>query len=494
MRVSSGCPSLLDYARIASGCSVEIEEKVLEGVASSRSRYLEEVSRRKVYGYSTGVGALQGKAGEFDPEILLVEHASGVGGYLEEDAARAVMAVRIVQLSRGHSPVRRDVVEHLAEMLNRGVVPAIPIYGSVGASGDLAPLAHLALAATGRGRAWYGGRLLPAAEALEAAGLRPLRIERGEALSLINGTAFSTGLLLYSAAKLAALVTVWMRAIGLGVALSTCNLEHYEPETVQLKRHRYPETLLEELWRAASSLGRKGAGSGDRLQDPYSLRCVPQVVGAFYVAWRHAAEVAVCEACSPSDNPVVTASGVRHQCSFHGVHVALAADYLAIAAAALANAAERRIAHLLASGPPGREFLGGGESPSGMMMAHYTAASRSAYIRQLAAPHSVHNIPTSELQEDYVSMSANAALRVLDVYDALLDIAAVELAVAARLALLWGVEVEGYGGVQEAVSNLGKATISEMVATARAALEAEVSNVVKSAAYPREFDVACPHA
>ena len=486
VKVTDSCPTLLDYDLLARGARIELDGSALNRVAEAHRTYIAYAASHPVYGFSTGVGALQHKPVNYDQEVLVLEHAAGAGPYLDPDVARLVVVVRLVQLSRGRSPVRPVVIEFLAEMVNRGIVPAIPVYGSVGASGDLAPLAHLVLTATGRGQAFYRGKLVKAYEALKEEGLEPVRLEKGEALSLINGTAFSTAILIYSLLRLARLVDVWVEVVGIGLGLATYNPEHYSPEAFTVKAHRVPRQLAEKLWKAVSSV--EHPFQGKRLQDPYSMRCFVQALTAFYQAWSHVAQVAVCEACSPSDNPVVADGRVIHQCSFHGINVGLAADYAAVAVAALANCAERRIAQLLER-LDSKPFLGDARSPHGLMIAHYTAASLTAMIRQQASPHTVHNIPTSGLQEDFVSMSSHAALRLLNTLDALETIAAIEALTVARLSHLLGVEPPGWlADLAAEASKLGEVEVASLISSSRK----KMRRAANAATLPGWAVVGCP--
>ena len=487
--VSDSCPTLPDAARVLLGCRVKVGEGVLGRVERARRVFEAAAERRPVYGVSTNVGGLLDTARSYGEEVLVREHAAGVGPYLNPEAAKLVVYVRLYQLSRGHSPVRPAVVKALEALLNSDVAPAIPVYGSVGASGDLAPLAHLAALLMGEGRAFVGGRLVEAWEALERAGVKPLRLETGEALSLINGTAFSTGVGLYALLQLRALVRAWSRVIGEALSLVTFNPEHYLPEAVRIKKHPVPEWLIEALAPAGSA---QGGNVGRRLQDPYSLRCTPQVLSAYAFVEEVAARILLCEACSPSDNPVVVGDNVRHQCSFHGIHVGLAVDQLALAMALLANAAERRIAQLLEIEPGGRRFLGDERSPHGMMIAHYTAAALTARLRQLASPHTVHSIPTSGLQEDLVSMSANAALRLLEGLDALKWIAAVEVATLARLAALHGTGLRTVpGDLTEQAKRLGDVPVSALLNAARRLIDRVVEEELRKEAQAVEAEPRC---
>ncbi len=473
VEITGSCPRARAFIDVLRGCKLRLSGDAVEAVRRARKAYLSSLSRKMVYGAFTGVGALQTKkmhgTDREREERLVLEHAAGVGQYVDPEASRLALFTRVLQLTRGRSPVRPRVVEALVDMLNHDVVPAIPRYGSVGASGDLAPLAHIALAAMGKGVVWYKGVVTGAAEAFREEGLDPLVLEPGEALSLINGTAFSTGILAYSVIKLADLLAAWSFISGAGIGLVTCNSEHYWEKTVRVKKH----PLHGHLYRFfLEGLGdAPGAGREECkgvVQDPYSLRCTPQALSAASLWLRRVWSDVLREACSPADNPVVIDGEPVHQCSFHGVHVALAADQLAVTASLLANAAERRIVHYLGSGPEGYEFLGDPSSPSGLMIAHYTAASLAAKIRAMSVPHSVHSIPTSMLQEDFVSMSANAALRVLEMTGLLEEIAAIELLLVARLAYIRGRAVLGdYWAVAEDTVSDIRRPISEMIASAK---------------------------
>ncbi len=440
VRVSHRCPSLKDFVLVYSGCNLELDSDVLERVSRARMVYEALVKRKDVYGYSTGVGALQEL--RLDPrEIakrIVFEHASGTGNFLDPSISRLVVFARIYQLSRGYSPIRPEVLEVLVELLNHDIIPAIPRYGSVGASGDLAPLAHIALNLCGEGYVWYRGKLTSAIEALRSEGIRPIEFREGEALSLINGTAYSAGILMYVVMKVKALYEVWLRIASLTTSLITCNAEHYEPQVLKVKN--YPNLVeIGNVYKQYIDCYTKQINTtSSRIQDPYSLRCSPYAFSAFGEVLKHVADVVLREICSPADNPIVIVDrcDVAHQCSFHGIYLGLAADYLAIAIAVLANVSERRITQLLnpeVNRVRNRPFLGDSGSPTGYMIAQYVAAARAAQLRHLASPQVVHNIPTSLLQEDFVSMSANAALRLLDMLDAAIDIASIELLLALRL-------------------------------------------------------------
>ncbi len=475
--VGSHCPSFVDYVSVLRGNNIVVERELLARIRRARETYLSEARKKPVYGFSTGLGGLQDRRVHYTYDRLLLEHASGVGIPLDEDVSKLVLFTRIIQLSRGYSPIRPQVVEYLVELLVKGIVPVIPRYGSVGASGDLAPLSHLILAAIGRGYVWYKGTIQSSNKVLQEEGIEPIHLESGEALSLINGTSYSTGVLVYSILRLYALLKIWSNIISTSIELATSNTEHYCREVFSIKKHYYPKVVLEDIEKICVESRRNNT---DRvLQDPYSLRCIPQVFSSLYTSLSHAAGIALKEACSPSDNPIVVGSRVAHQCSFHGVHIAQASDYLAISLSLFANCAERRIEHLLRAGPRDNPYLGEPDSPTGFMLAQYTAASRTAYIRHLASPHSVHSIPTSGLQEDFVPMASNSATRLLDIIDALLDVAAVELAITSRLAYLRGVELTNYIDIYAIAEKYYEHPLSDIIETARRTIEEKIEELLK---------------
>ncbi len=426
------------------------EKVALSPVARTRmdrSRTLAERasnSREPVYGVSTGFGALAGTrvAPLRQPELqlaLIRSHAAGVGPPVDVEVVRAMMLLRARTLAMGLSGVRPQVAEALLAALNAGVTPVVPRYGSVGCSGDLAPLAHVALVLVGEGEAISGdGDPKPAAPALRAAGLKPLKLETKEGLSLINGTDGMLGMLALACADAEVLfrtadITAAMSIEGL---LGTdrpfqAHLHEIRPHPGQVASAANLALLLSKSEIVASHRDSRHA-----VQDSYSMRCSPQVAGAARDTLDFARRTASVELASAIDNPVVLENGsVESTGNFHGEPLAFAADFMAIAAAEVGAIAERRIDRMLdphrSDGLP--PFLA--EEPgvnSGMMVAQYTAAALVAENRRLAAPASVDSIPTSGMQEDHVSMGWGAGLKLRSVIDNLTSILAVELVVAAR--------------------------------------------------------------
>ena len=401
-------------------------------------------SREPVYGVSTGFGALAGTRIPplRQPELqiaLIRSHAAGVGPPADVEVVRATMLLRARTLAMGLSGVRPAVAETLIAVLNARITPVVPRYGSVGCSGDLAPLAHIALALVGEGEVTDSdGSRRPSAQALRAAKIKPLKLETKEGLSLINGTDGMLGMLAIacSDAELCFRVADITAAMSAEALLGTDR--PFQPHLHAIRPH--PGQVA-----SAANLARLLRGSGivashrhsaHAVQDSYSVRCSPQVAGAARDTLDFARRIAAIELGSAIDNPVVLENGeVESTGNFHGEPLAFAADFLAIAAAEVGAIAERRVDRLLdphrSEGLP--PFLA--EEPgvnSGLMVAQYTAAALVAENRRLAAPASVDSVPTSGMQEDHVSMGWGAALKLRTVLDNLTSILAVELVSAAR--------------------------------------------------------------
>ncbi|MGB2712762.1 MAG: histidine ammonia-lyase [Vicinamibacterales bacterium] len=417
--------TLADVAAIADGR----EPIALAPDAAERVDRARAVVDRKaqgdepVYGINTGFGALAETAVPREAldhlQInLLRSHAAGVGEPLSTPVVRATMALRANVLAKGFSGIRRDTLERLLEMLNRGVHPKVPSRGSVGASGDLAPLAHLALVLIGEGEASVGGSAtwLPGHAALRAAGIEPVQLGPKEGLALINGTQPSVAiaaLALQTAERLG-------RAADLAVALSVDalrgSIHPFESRIHAARPHRGQSISAANLrWLLEGSDINKSHEHCGRVQDAYSLRCAPQVHGAARDAFAFVATTLTVEANAATDNPMVFAEAdeIVSGGNFHGAPVAMAADFLVIAAAQLATISERRSDRLV---NPALSELPAFLTPasglqSGYMMAQVTAAALVSEIKTLAHPASVDTIPTSANREDHVSMSMGAALK-----------------------------------------------------------------------------------
>jgi len=439
--------TLEDVEAVARGRSIRValSDGAREAVAASRAFIEAKVARGdRVYGVTTGFGRLADVviAPEERTQLqhnLVRSHASGMGEPLDADAVRAIMILRANALARGHSGCRVEVVERLLELLNHGIHPRVPRYGSVGASGDLAPLAHVALALLGEGRAERGGREAPTGELLAEEGLEPLHLEAKEGLSLINGTQATTGLgILALLAAERALETLEVAgAMSLDALLGTP--EAFRAEIQEARPHRGQGASAARL-RAllAGSEIRESHRSGDpRVQDAYALRCMPQVHGAARDALGYVRGVLEVEANSATDNPLVfpEADAVVSGGNFHAQVVAQALDFLAIAVADLAAISERRIERVLnpdlSMGLPA--FLT--ERPglrSGLMIAQVAAVDALAEMRVLAHPASVDSVTTSANQEDHVSMGLAAARKARQAVACLEQVVATELLCAAQ--------------------------------------------------------------
>jgi histidine ammonia-lyase len=429
---------------IAEGAKIELDHRALERVARNRA-VLEQILSKgtPVYGISTGFGALVSNT--VAPELqrhlqvnLLRSHAAGTGPELPMEIVRAAMAVRANGLLLGHSGVRPVVVERVVALLNAGYVPSVPRTGSLGASGDLAPSAHAFLPLLGEGHIYEpGGELLPGAEALRRLGLAPLELESKEGLALINGTHFMSAIGALVSVRMARLLD----AID-AVAASTIDalrgaLPAFDPRVHRLRPLGGQSTSAANIVAALGGSSRTAGPGSLRLQDAYSLRCAAQVHGASREAWRFFTELVQADLNAVTDNPLVFEDPpeVISAGNFHGQNLALAFDTLRLGLADLGSISERRTFRLLSPTLNGRlpEFLtrDAGTS-SGYMVAQYTAAALVAELRALSHPVSVDSIPTSDNQEDHVSMGMTAALMTLEAADRLERVVAIELLCACQ--------------------------------------------------------------
>ncbi|MGQ9594740.1 MAG: histidine ammonia-lyase [Anaerolineae bacterium] len=397
-----------------------------------------------IYGVTTGFGHLKDRVIPLDQARLLqrnliLSHAVGVGEPLDPGTTRAVMAIRANTLAKGHSGVRPEVVDLLLAMANRGVYPLVPCQGSVGASGDLAPLAHMALVLLGEGEAFYQGERLPGAEALRRAGLGPLDLEPKEGVALINGTSVMAAvgaLAVHGAETLCAVADV---AGALSLEALQGSADALDPRIHGLRLHPHQAACAAHLRRLVEGSGWLRSQDPRRVQDAYSLRCMPQVHGAVREAVAHVRTVLERELNAAVDNPLLFWEGgdpvALSGGNFHGEPVALAMDYLATAVADLGNISERRTARLLDpalnEGLPAFLIEAGGLN-SGLMLLQYTAAALASENKVLAHPASVDTIPTSANQEDHVSMGTIAARKAREVVWNVGTILAMELLAAAQ--------------------------------------------------------------
>ena len=436
--------SIADVVQVARhGARVTLAEEARPRIDSSRA-YVDALvaADRTVYGITTGFGRLASvriAAGDVRQlqRNLLMSHAMGVGVPLSTEVVRGMLLLRAQSLSFGCSGIRISVIALLIECLNRGVHPVIPSQGSVGASGDLAPLAHMALPLIGEGKAEVGGDVLPGRDALARVGLTPIVLEAKEGLALINGTQAMTAigaLVLHDAQRLATLADV-AGAMSLEALKGTAVA--FDARVTAVRAHPGAAAVAGNLRRLAADSPIHGSHADcAKLQDAYSLRCMPQVHGASRDALTHAAQVVTLECNAVTDNPLIFADTdeVISAGNFHGQPVALVMDYAKIAIAELASISERRVEHMLdpaVSGLPAFLSLQGGLN-SGLMISQYTAASLVSENKVLAHPASVDSIPTSANQEDHVSMGTTSARQCAMILENATWVIAIELLNAAQ--------------------------------------------------------------
>jgi histidine ammonia-lyase len=416
------------------GNAIRASARVVQRAAESNS---------PVYGVNTGFGKLANQrisASQLDTlQLNLIRsHSVGVGEPLAPAVVRLMLALKAASLARGYSGVREIVIDTLLAVHNAGLVPWVPSQGSVGASGDLAPLAHMTLALLGEGDMLIDGKRRPADVALAEAGIAPLQLKAKEGLALINGTQVSTALALHALLSFAPVLEAALVVGALTVDAARGSDGPFDPRIHSLRGQpgqidvaRYYRALL-----AGSEIRRSHLEGDDRVQDPYSLRCQPQVVGACLDQLRHAALVLVREANAVTDNPLVFAEddALVSGGNFHAEPVALTCDACAVAIAEVGAIAERRIAMLIDTGvsrlPP---FLTADAGlNSGFMIAHVTAAALASENKSLAHPASVDSLPTSANQEDHVSMATFAARRLQAMVNNTAHILGIELLAAAQ--------------------------------------------------------------
>ncbi|MBB3084040.1 histidine ammonia-lyase [Geodermatophilus sabuli] len=428
------------------GCGVRLSADAVAEIARSRS-VVDALSRddRPHYGVSTGFGALATLHIPVEQRArlqrsLIRSHAAGSGPEVEREVVRALMLLRLSTLATGRTGVRPQTAQAYAAMLDAGLTPVVHEYGSLGCSGDLAPLSSVALALTGEGRVRDGaGVLRPAADALRAHGIEPVELAEKEGLALVNGTDGMLGMLVLALVDLRRLLTTADVAAAMSVeallgtdAVFAADLQALRPHPGQAASAANLRMLLSGSGVMASH---RGPGC-TRVQDAYSLRCAPQVHGAARDTVAHAAVVADRELAAAIDNPVVTLDDrVESNGNFHGAPVGYVLDFLAIAVADVAGMSERRTDRFLdparSNGLP--PFLA--DAPgvdSGHMIAQYTAAGIVSELKRLAVPASVDTIPSSAMQEDHVSMGWAAARKLRRAVDGLTRVLAVEILTAAR--------------------------------------------------------------
>ena len=445
--ISTAGMTLDDVIAVArEGARIELSEASLAAMAASRAQVEAlAVSDVPVYGISTGFGALANRHIPVESRVqlqrsLIRSHAAGMGPAVEREVVRALMLLRLKTLASGRTGARPLVAQTIAALLNAGITPVVHEFGSLGCSGDLAPLSHCALVLMGEGRAiGADGVERPVPELLAEAGIEPVELREKEGLALINGTDGMLGMLIMAIADLEHLCDVADTTAAMSVE-GLLGTDQVFREDLHTELRPHPGQAV-----SAANMLRVLAGSGivashkendDRVQDAYSLRCAPQVTGAVRDTIAHARLVAERELAAAIDNPVVLPDGtISSNGNFHGAPVGYVLDFLAIAVADLGSMAERRTDRMLDKNrnhglPP---FLA--DDPgvdSGLMIAQYTQAGLVSENKRLAVPASVDSIPSSAMQEDHVSMGWHAARKLRQAVDNLRRILAIELVAAAR--------------------------------------------------------------
>jgi histidine ammonia-lyase len=426
------------------GAEVVITERAIARMAASRAVVDRLAEGEPKYGISTGFGALASVVIPPDRrralQVALVRsHAAGMGDPVEDEVVRAMVFLRARTLALGYSGTRPVVAETMVAMLNAGITPIVPEYGSLGASGDLAPLSHAAMALIGEGHVRVDGVVTEAADALAAAGIEPLQLVEKEGLALINGTDGILGqlcLAVHDAARLTeqadSIVAITVEGLLATDAPFADDLQALRPQPGQ----RISAANIRAVLAGSAIVASHASPDDTRVQDAYSLRCTPAVHGAVYDTIGYCRTVATNELGAAIDNPMVFPDGRVESCgNFHGAPLGFAADFLAIAVAEIGAIAERRMDRLLdhnrshGLAPFLAQEVG---VDSGLMIGHYTAAALASENKRLASPSSIDSLPTSGMQEDHVSMAWLAVRKLRNVIDNVRRILAVEYVAAAR--------------------------------------------------------------
>lgn len=423
-------------------CKVTISKKALNKVDKCRDYVEKLISQKKtVYGLNTGFGKFstvvipQDKIAELQ-ENLILSHCTGVGKFLSIPETRASTLLRANVLAKGYSGIKKNTLQTLVDMLNSGVHPCIPEKGSVGASGDLAPLSHLALVLLGKGQAEYQGDILPGGKALELVGLKPIKLSAKEGLALNNGTQIMTAISALNYYK--AMIICKTADICAAVSLDALKGTPYAYDELihQVRPYKGQQTVAQNLRNLVKgSPLRQSHLNCSNVQDPYSLRCVPQVHGAVRDALDYVENTILVEINSATDNPLIFADEDRviSGGNFHGEPIAFVADTLGFTISEIASISERRIEQLC--NPSLNRGLNAFLAPrpgldSGFMIAHVTASSLVSENKILAHPASVDSIPTSANQEDHVSMGTIGALKAREIIDNVFYVLGIELMIA----------------------------------------------------------------
>lgn len=433
--------SVIDHVLSGDISTLLLSDNAKTQVAKSYDYIQDKISDSDTlhYGINTGFGSLCNVAID-SADIMALQvnlvrsHACGMGDRVPEALARLMLFLKINNLSQGYSGVSPALLDTMVQLYNAGIYAHIYQLGSLGASGDLAPLAHLALSCIGEGRVDMDGLDMPAADALRIAGISAHQLQAKEGLALLNGTQFSSAYMAYATVHARRLLTLANRIATLSMEAYDCDSGFAKPYSHQIRRHSGQQRVAADLY-AALTQSQIIMGDKVSVQDPYSFRCVPQVHGACLTAIDHAYDIITEEIQAVTDNPNVFAEHdeIISAGNFHAQPLAMVLDYLAIALSELGNISERRTYKLIHGDrglPPYLTDHAGLES--GFMIAQYTAASIASQNKQLCTPASVDSIVSSIGQEDHVSMAANAATKTYKVVDNLYRLLSIELMVAAK--------------------------------------------------------------
>ena len=426
---------------ILGNCQLQMGSEALEAIYSTR-KYLEgklSDENKAYYGINTGFGSLCNV--QIDncelaklQENLVRSHSTGTGDKVSTEIIRLILFLKIKSLSYGFSGVRSELVEQLVKIFNAGILPVTYELGSLGASGDLAPLAHMGLSVFGEGDVYYKGEIMPSVKALEAAGIKPLHLEAKEGLAILNGTQFSSGHAVWSQLHGERLNKLADMTAALSLDAYNGKIAAFSPWVTKIRPHGGAIRTAENIRNLLSDSSLPERETSD-VQDPYSFRCVPQVHGASRDALQHTRHMIETEINAVTDNPCIIARDdlILSAGNFHAQPMALALDYMAISLAELGNISERRIYQLIHGNRDLPVYLTKGAGlHSGMMIPQYTAASIVSQNKQLCTPASVDSIVSSRGQEDHVSMAANAGTKAIRVVKNVYRILAIEWMCAAQ--------------------------------------------------------------
>lgn len=429
------------YCAVMHRMSVVVDLFLKDKIRRNRT-YLDKRILHKediMYGINTGFGSLcnvqiSQENLEKLQENLVLSHACGMGERVSENICRTILLLKIINLSQGYSGVRLELVEKLVELYNTGIIPVVFEQGSLGASGDLAPLAHMSLVLLGKGEVYFNGGVHPAGDILTQTGVLPVTLTSKEGLALLNGTQFSLAHAIHAACEGLSLFHLANQISALSMEAYCCDIAPYNKWIHSVRPHEGQVLTAQTIFDLLKDSDFRTAPKSS-VQDPYSFRCVPQVHGASYQALQHAMEVIGTEINSVTDNPMVFDEQdlVLSGGNFHAQPLALILDYMAIALAELGSISERRMYQLINGDRGLPAFLT--KYPgldSGFMIVQYTAASIVSQTKQYCTPASVDSIVSSKGQEDHVSMAANAATKVMKVLSNLKSILGMEWMTAAQ--------------------------------------------------------------